>query len=84
MKHETKFNPESKYIIDVDLLIKHYNTQNPTLLPLSRTLLAELLGVSTQVLSDWKNGRTPKWVYHLFKMMDIGKCNFDKFIVEKK
>lgn len=84
MKHKAKFNPESKYIIDVDLLIKHYNTQNPTLLPLSRKLLAELLGVNKQALSDWKNGRTPKWVYHLFKMMDIGKCNFDKFIVEKK
>lgn len=84
MKEKTKYNPEANYIIDVDLLINHYNKENPKLLPLSRTLLAELLGVNTQLFSDWKAGRTPKWVYHLFKMMDIGKCNFDKFIVENK
>jgi len=70
MKEKTKYNPDADYIIDVDLLISHYNKENPTLLPLSRTLLSELLGVNKQLFSDWKAGRTPKWVYHLFKMMD--------------
>jgi hypothetical protein len=43
--------------------------------------LAQLLSVNT--LSDWKGGKTPKWVYHLFKMMEIGKCS-DKFIIQQK
>jgi hypothetical protein len=52
--------------------------------PLDRKTLAQLLSVNTQVFSDWKGGKTPKWVYHLFKMMEIGKCNFDKFIIQQK
>jgi hypothetical protein len=35
--------------------------------------LAQLLSVNTQFFR-WKGGKTPKWVYHLFKMMEIGKC----------
>jgi hypothetical protein len=75
---------EKKYIIDVDQLIEIYNIKNPTLKPLDRKTLADLLSVNTQVFSDWKGGKTPKWVYSLFKMMEIGKCNFDKFIIEQK
>jgi hypothetical protein len=82
MKQEVQ--EEKKYIIDADVLIKIYNEANPELKPLTRKILADALGVNTQVFTDWKTKNTPKWVYMLFKMMEIGKCNFDKFIIEQK
>ena len=75
---------KKKYIIDVDQVIEAYNTENPELKPLSRKILSELLNVNVQVFTDWKGGKTPKWVIIIFKLMDLGKCDVNKFIIEQK
>jgi hypothetical protein len=75
---------EKKYIIDVDQVIEAYNKENPELKPLSRKILSELLNVNVQVFTDWKGGKTPKWVIIIFKLMDLGKCDVNKFIIEQK
>ena len=74
---------EKELIIDVDVVIKAYNDKNPSLKPLDRKTLAEKLGVNPQILSDWKNGKTPKLVDKLFALMEIGNLNLNDFIIEK-
>ncbi|MCK5342965.1 MAG: hypothetical protein KAR20_06155, partial [Candidatus Heimdallarchaeota archaeon] len=68
-------------IIDVDRVIASYNKKNPEKLPMTRKRLAEILDVNPQLFSDWKRGKTPKWTYHLMKMIEIGDFNIDDFIV---
>ncbi len=75
---------KKELIIDVDLIIEKYNKKNPKLQPMTRTILAEKLGVNKQLLSDWKGGRTPKWVGVLFTLMDVGDCDVHGFIIEKE
>lgn len=75
---------KKKLIIDVDLVIKKYNESNPKLQPMTREILAKKLGVNKQLLSDWKGGRTPKWVAVLFELMNVGDCDVHGFIIEKE
>lgn len=69
------------FIIDVDRVIQKYNEHNPELKQLSRKILAEKLEVNPQVFSDWKSGKTPKIIMKLFKLMEIGQCTLDDFVV---
>ena len=69
-------------VIDVDRVIQKYNENNPDLKRMDRTILAEQLGVNKQVFTDWKSGKTPKIIHRLFKLMSIGKCKLDDFIVK--
>lgn len=75
---------EKVLIIDVDQFIENYNKKNPTLKPLDRTSLAKMLGVNKQIFVDWKAGKTPKLIYRIFKMMEIGKCGINGIVFEKK
>jgi transcriptional regulator with XRE-family HTH domain len=74
---------QKKLIIDVDVVIEAYNKKNPELKPLDRKGLAEKLGVNPQILSDWKNGKTPMLIGRIFKLMEIGDVKLNDFIIEK-
>lgn len=75
---------KTEMIIDVDIVIDNYNKRNPKKLPMTRKILSEKLGVNPQLFSDWKSGKkTPKWVYLLIGLMDVGKCDVDEFIIQK-
>jgi hypothetical protein len=71
-------------IVDVDVIIDLYNKKNPELKPMDRKSLAKDLGVNVQVFSDWKNGRTPKLIYRILRLKEIGECQLEDFIVEDK
>lgn len=71
-------------IIDVDSFIKNYNEKNPKLKQLTRTSLAKELGMNKQIFTDWKAGKTPKIIYRLFKMMEIGKCDINGIVTKIK
>lgn len=71
-------------IIDVDVVIEKYNDENPEKKQLDRKGLAKILGCNTQVFSDWKNGRTPKLIYRILKLMEIGKCTFQDIVVDEE
>lgn len=73
---------KQELIIDVDRVIASYNKKNPTKRQMDRKTLAETIGVNKQVFSDWKRGKTPKWVYVLIKLMNVGKCDVKDFIIE--
>lgn len=73
---------KQKLIIDVDSFIANYNKKNPTLKPLDRTSLAKELGMNKQIFTDWKAGKTPKIIYRLFQMMEIGKCDINGIITK--
>ncbi len=75
---------EKKLIIDVDQFIENYNKKNPKLKPLNRTSLSESLGVNKQIFVDWKAGKTPRLIYRIFKMMEIGNCGINGIVFEKK
>jgi hypothetical protein len=69
-------------IIDVDVVIEKYNKNNPELKPMDRKTLAKELGVNPQVFSDWKNGRTPKLIFRILKLKEIGSCDFEDFVIK--
>lgn len=75
---------DQKMIIDVDKVIEARNNKNQKSRQLTRKDLAKQLGVNVQVFSDWKNGKTPKLVYRLFKMMEIGKCKLEDFVIPEE
>jgi len=77
-------NNEENKIIDVDVVIKKYNEANPDLKRLDRSGLAKILKCNTQVFSDWKNGRTPKLIYRILKLMEIGKCDFNEIVIKSE
>lgn len=74
---------DKKFIIDVDVVIDKFNKKNPDLRPMTRADLAKQLGVNIQILSDWKRGKTPQLIYRILKLIEIGKCNFQDFIIEE-
>lgn len=67
-------------IIDVDQVIERYNKKNPKLKQMDRKTLAKKLNVNVQVFSDWKNGKTPKLIDRIFKLMEIGQCDIKEFV----
>lgn len=71
---------EQKFVIDVDVVIASYNKNNPELRKLDRNTLAEKLHVNKQILSDWKRGKTPKLIYKLLKLMEIGNVTFEELL----
>ena len=70
------------FIIDVDQVIIIYNKKNPKLKQMNRKDLAEKLEVNPQIFSDWKNGKTPKLIYRILKLMEIGNCKIEDFVVK--
>lgn len=78
-----KQNLKDNLVIDVDLVIKSYNEKNPDKKQIDRKQLAEMLDVNRQLFSDWKGGRTPKIIYMLLKLMEIGACKFEDLLTEK-
>lgn len=77
---EQNAESQEQLIIDVDIVIDKYNEKNPKLKPMDRKSLAEKIGCNKQVFSDWKTGSTPKLIYRLFKLMEVGKCDINDFI----
>ena len=78
-----KKNEEKKLIIDVDVIIESYNEKNPKLKPMTRRDLADRLGVNIQLFSDWKSGKTPRWAYHLTKLIEVAKTPIKDFIIKQ-
>ncbi len=78
-------NAQKEVFIDVDIVIASYNKKNPKKRQLNRTELAKILGVKTQVFSDWKSKKkkTPKWANILLTLLDLGKIPTKEFIYEK-
>lgn len=74
---------QKEFIIDVDIVIDRYNEKNPEKKPLTRSELAKALGVNKQLFTDWKGGRTPKLIYMILKLMEIGKCQLNDLLTEK-
>ena len=74
---------KNEYIIDVDIVINNYNKNHPTLKPLNRKVLAGIIGVNPQIFSDWKSGKTPKIIYKLLKLMEIGECGLKDLLTLK-
>lgn len=72
-------------IIDVDVIIEKWNKKNPdSKNPMSRKRLAKLIGKTEQTLSLWKVGTTPKLIYTLYQLMEIGECKLNDFIKPEK
>lgn len=69
-------------IIDVDVVIDEYNKNNPKKKQIDRKFIAEKLGRHTQVLSDWKNKKSPKVAKDILLLAEIGDCDVSKFIIE--
>lgn len=68
--------------IDVDIVIERYNKANPSKKQLDRKQLSEIIGKTTQWMSNCKGGSIPEWVEVIFKLSEIGKCKIEDFIVE--
>lgn len=66
-------------LIDVDVIIEEYNKANPDKLQLSRKILAKILGVNTQLFTEWKNNGAPAAFLRFFRLMEIGKCKHTQF-----
>lgn len=80
-----KEKKEVKTIIDVDVIIEKWNKANPTVHPqMSRKLLAEKLGVTPQLFTDWKSGKVPNVVPRLQMLMEIGNCKLNEFVSNEK
>lgn len=73
-----------KLIVDVDKVIASYNKNNPGKDKMTQLVLAKELGVSNQVLSNWKSDRiqTNKMVLNLDKLAEIGQCPIAHFITD--
>lgn len=74
---------KKEYVIDVDVIIDKLNNGNPKV-PASRKTLADAIGKTPQLFSDWKNKKTPKLVELLMELKQISGLNIDEFIIEKK
>ena len=85
-KPKIAFNPDFKgYLLDVDKIIDRHNANNAHKLnvgKLDRKKLAGLLGVNKQVFVNWKAGKTPKLIYILFKLMEVGEMEFSEVITK--
>ena len=82
-KINIKFNDKTKnLVVDVDCVIDKYNANNPDKEKLTRTKLAKIMDVNKQVFVNWKGGATPKVIYMLFKLMELGECTLEDFIVK--
>lgn len=69
-----------EFHIDPDVVIENYNKKNPELREMTRGILAEKLGTTTQNLSDWSRGRSVKLLTTLKTMAEIGGCSIEDFI----
>jgi DNA-binding Xre family transcriptional regulator len=70
---------QTHFFIDADVVIENYNHKNPELRKMTKTSLAEQLGVTPQTLSDWKK-RHVKLIQTLVQMAEIGGCSIEDFI----
>lgn len=73
----------SNKIIDVDKAIEEFNRKNPKKRKLERKDVADALGVTTQVLSDWKRNKTPKIITRIFEIQELTGCSINDFIINK-
>jgi hypothetical protein len=76
MEKQKEKKPE--YIIDVDKVIEKYNTDNPEKRELTRLELAQQIGSNKQSFVNWKTGKTPKWVFYVLTICEIGGFRADK------
>lgn len=72
-----------EWIIDADVVIEKFNKENPELRQMTQKSLAEQLGVTPQLLSDWRRGRIIKTVQTLKHLAEIGGCSIEDFIKPK-
>lgn len=75
---------QNEFIIDVDKVIDIHNKKNPEKRKLDRKTLAEVLEVNQQVFSDWKRVRSPKVVDRIMKLIEIGDCKIEDFVIKKE
>ena len=76
----------NKVYIDVDRVIKYYNDKNPDKPKMTREILAEMLGIKSQVLSNWKTHRqpTPRWARTMLILLELSDLPATEFIRERK
>ena len=76
----------NKVYIDVDRVIQAYNDKNPDKQKMTREILAEILGVKTQVFSNWKSDRqkTPRFAKYMLILLELGDIPATEFIRERK
>lgn len=67
------------WVVDCDVVIDNYNKNNPTLRKLTQRDLADQIGVTSQLLTDWKK-RDVKAIQVIKKMAEIGECSMEDFI----
>lgn len=76
---------KKQLIIDVDKVIERYNKNNPTLIQMTRPLLAEKLGMHRTTFTEWKKGyRLPSIIQKMFDLMEIGDCDVRDFVIEEE
>lgn len=68
--------------VDIDVVIANHNSKNPNKEAIDRKKLAEILGVTKQVFVNWKAGKTPKLIYIIFKLMELGKMQFEDIAIK--
>jgi len=76
----------NKVYIDVDRVIQSYNDKNPDKPKMTREILAEMLGIKSQVLSNWKTHRqpTPRWARTMLILLELSDLPATEFIRERK
>ena len=74
MKHE------KEYYIDYEIIIDKFVLKYPNLRPLTQISIAKHINTFPQVLCDWKHKRTPRFVYFLYQLRDLGYVSLKKFI----
>lgn len=72
------------YKIDVDVVIKKYNKENPDKKKMNREKLGQLIGVHPQIFSDWKNkkNRTPSVINRLMLICEKLGTEINDLIVK--
>jgi DNA-binding Xre family transcriptional regulator len=75
--------------INIDKVIEMYNVKNsdkPDYKRMTSRRLAEMLGVSDQVVTNWNSDKVPtnKMVWHLDKLAEIGECRISDIITDEE
>lgn len=74
---------DDKWVIDVDVIIDNYNKNNPDD-QIDRKILTNRLECNIQSLTEWKQGRTPKLIFRILKMKEMGSCDLESFIYKNE
>lgn len=71
------------HYLNIDKAINIYNEKNPNLRKMTKTSLAEMVGVSAQKLTNLKTTPLPKNVSVIFEIQKIVGCKLDEIISDK-